>query len=505
MRAYVIGQTDDRRIHFDLQFKSKHDLLGSASSSSGPSRRTTRRALQDRVEKLKGPSSPGKTSSTPPPDDSSIWNILGFSTKGKGKDRDSRSQKTTKGKASSSSTGDGSSLAVTHETPSVPIASSRITRQTPSRLSLSKVPLSPTPTGPVQQGRQSLGAGKTRRRKSLDATSDGHLAAPRKRRKTDTSTSAELQGTPLISSSAKTPRSRSQQSTPPITTKATLNGVYQTPAAKASPGLLADKAKGLAPSATPIRRIKLIVRAPEPVYTNPKQRPLPPIFNKSVTSALASSIRLENDDVNKDALGEAARERAVLLERVHALRQQGRMLLSSEDASRARQTRPTDLRKLGADPWDHVLDAVRAHYHQRETSGPEIAATIAAKVRTYWDLQNAKEGRVKLQQEKQLRVLAKATLKLVTAEWKKAVFVSDFFRTQQDRDVNQLANAGFFLITAYTGAGKAQARRGGIAQGPRTSRRATGSVWADLGNTASRFVARQSVTQPIQQCICLSA
>jgi hypothetical protein len=58
-------------------------------------------------------------------------------------------------------------------------------------------------------------------------------------------------------------------------------------------------------------------------------------------------------------------------------------------------------------------------------SGPEIAATIAAKVRTYWDVQNAKEGRVKLQQEKQLRVLAKATLKLVIAEWKKAVFVSD--------------------------------------------------------------------------------
>lgn len=348
---------------------------------------------------------------------------MGFSTKGKGKDRDSRSPKTTKGKASSSSTGDGSSLAVTHETPSVPIAGSRITRQNPPRLSLSKVPSSPTPSGPVQPGKQSLGTGKTRRRQSLDASSDGHLAAPRKRRKTDTSTSAELQGAPLISSSAKTTRSRSQQSTPPITTKATLNGAYQIPAAKASPGL-----KGLAPPAltTPIRRIKLIVRAPEPVYTNPKQKPVPPIFNKSVTSALASSVRLENDDVNEDALREAARERAVLLERVHALRQQGRMLLSSEDASRARQTRPTDLRKLGADPWDHVLDAVRAHYHQRETSGPEIAATIAAKVRTYWDLQNAKEGRVKLQQEKQLRALAKATLKLVTAEWKKAVFVSYF-------------------------------------------------------------------------------
>jgi len=195
-----------------------------------------------------------------------------------------------------------------------------------------------------------------------------------------------------------------------------------------SPGFLPDTAKGLVlpVATTPIRRIRLIVRRPEPVYTHPKQRPAPPNFDKSVTSALASYTRIENDDVEEDALEKAARERAVLLERVFALRQQGRMLLSAEDASRALQDRLTDPRTLGADSWDHVLNAVRARRHQRETTGQEIAATIAAKVRTYWEVQNAKEGRVKLQQEKQLRVLAKATLKLVIAEWKKAVFVSDF-------------------------------------------------------------------------------
>jgi len=261
-------------------------------------------------------------------------------------------------------------------------------------------------------------------------TSDGHLAVPRKRRKTDINTSVELQGTPPVSSST---RSRSLQSIPPLATKATLNGVHQTPAAKISPGLLTDKAKGITP---PIRRIKLIVRAPEPVYTSPKQKPTPPIFNKSVTSALASFTRIEDEDANEDALEKEARGRAVFFERVHAMRQQGRMLLSSEDASRAVQTRPTVPRTLGADPWDHILNAVRARYRvQRETSGPEIAATIAAKVRTYWDMQNAKEGRVRLQQEKQLRVLAKTTLKLVTTEWKKAVFVSNFLVTQHYCDV----------------------------------------------------------------------
>jgi helicase SWR1 len=329
-----------------------------------------------------------------------------------------------KGKPPSSSAGAGASLATTHETPSASIAGPRVTRQTSSRPSLPEMS-SPTPSGPVQPEKQSV-ASKIRRRQSLDTTSDGHLALPRKRRKTDINTSVELQGTLPVSSST---RSRSLQSIPPLTTKATLNGVHQTPAAKISPGLLTDKAKGITP---PIRRIKLIVRAPEPVYTNPKQKPTPPIFNKSVTSALASFTRIEDEDANEDALEGEARGRAVFLERVHALRQQGRMLLSSEDASRAVQTRPTVPRTPGADPWYHILEAVRARYRgQRETSGPEIAATIAAKVRTYWDMQNAKEGRVRLQQEKQLRALAKTTLKLVTTEWKKAVFVSDFLGTQQ--------------------------------------------------------------------------
>ena len=118
----------------------------------------------------------------------------------------------------------------------------------------------------------------------------------------------------------------------------------------------------------------------------------------------------------------------MLLERVYALRQQGRMLLSAEDAGCALQRQPTDPRTPGSDPWDHVLDAIRVR--QRETSGPEITATIAAKVRTYWDLQNAKEGKVRVQHEKQLRALAKSTMKLVIAEWKKAVFVSSTFASR---------------------------------------------------------------------------
>src|SRR5712671_1414392 len=96
--------------------------------------------------------------------------------------------------------------------------------------------------------------------------------------------------------------------------KPTLNGVRLTPAPKVSPRLLADNAKALVPPVRtpPIRIIKLIVRAPGPIYTNPKHRPAPPIFNKSIMSALTSYTRLENDDISAIALEDAACERAVL-------------------------------------------------------------------------------------------------------------------------------------------------------------------------------------------------
>ena len=366
-----------------------------------------------------------KTASTAPHDDDTIWDILGFSAKGKGKDRDSRSPKTMKGKALSVTPGAGIALDATHEPSS--IAGSRKTRKTKSRTSLSKVPSSAATSGAVEaeEEKEPSAVGKLRRRQSPDPTSDVR-AAPRKRRKTDFNTHADLRNAESIDSFTKITRSRSLRSPPPSSARrATLNGAYEAHAANLSLGLLADEAKTSAPpTPTPIRRIKLIVRAPEPVYTSPKQKPTPPFFNKSVTSALDSYIRLEDDDVNEGPLEDAARKDAMLLERVYALRQQGRMLLSAEDAGRAVQTRPMERRTPGSDPWDHVLDAVCARYRQRETSGPEIAATIAAKVRAYWDLQNAKEDKVRVQQEKQLRALAKTTVKLVIAEWKRAVFVS---------------------------------------------------------------------------------
>ena len=410
-----------------MQFKSKYDLIAGASPFEGSSRRTTRRARQDRVEKLKGtitsPTAPtnssGRSDPTSSHDDGTIWDILGFSTKGKGKDREPRSPKTAKGKAPSVPTSSVVDPNTTHASVSAPITSSKTTRKTRSTASLPKVS-SANSSGPVEPEKETLAVGSVRRRRSLDTSSDVLLVTPRKRRKTGSDT----RSTPSIDSPTRNTRLHHvSTATPSSPTNTFSNGVHHTSSVKV------DEANVVAPlRRTPlIRRVKLIVRPPEPVYTNPKQRPSPPAFDKSVTSALASYTRLDNDDVGEVVLDQAARERAVLLERVYALRQQGRMLLSAEDARSALQNPPMDPRTPGSDPWDHVLNAIRIRHRQRETSGPEITAIIAAKVRTYWDLQNAKEGRVRVQHEKQLRALAKATMKHVIAEWKKAVFVSDFF------------------------------------------------------------------------------
>jgi helicase SWR1 len=44
-------------------------------------------------------------------------------------------------------------------------------------------------------------------------------------------------------------------------------------------------------------------------------------------------------------------------------------------------------------------------------------------VQGYWDGHALREDKAKAQEERRLKALAKATIKMVTREWKKAVFV----------------------------------------------------------------------------------
>jgi len=77
------------------------------------------------------------------------------------------------------------------------------------------------------------------------------------------------------------------------------------------------------------------------------------------------------------------------------------------------------------DVWDDIVEIVtviRAK-SSKKFVGQQIAGQIASKIQMYWDAQEIKKDRVKAQEEKKLRALAKATMKMVISEWKKAVYV----------------------------------------------------------------------------------
>ena len=59
----------------------------------------------------------------------------------------------------------------------------------------------------------------------------------------------------------------------------------------------------------------------------------------------------------------------------------------------------------------------------KRPTGMQIAANVAKMVKVYWEQQAVKQDRARVQEEKKLRALAKSMMKLVTAQWRQAVFV----------------------------------------------------------------------------------
>lgn len=175
---------------------------------------------------------------------------------------------------------------------------------------------------------------------------------------------------------------------------------------------------------SPVRRIKLIVRTPGPYYSSPAQKPPPPVHAGSLSAALDTfdSVR------SKEDLDAEVRADAEVLERVAALRKGGRMLLSPSEVEAlgpgedvVREVEQHNPRTV----WDFVVEDIRLWHESHDLdTGPRTAATVASKVKGYWEAYSAKEDKARLVEERRLRGLAKATIKLVIGEWKKAVYVS---------------------------------------------------------------------------------
>ncbi|GLB37820.1 putative helicase SWR1 [Lyophyllum shimeji] len=182
-----------------------------------------------------------------------------------------------------------------------------------------------------------------------------------------------------------------------------------------------------APPAPPkfnIKRVKLIIRKPPPPITNPRQRPPPAQHNYSVNNFLSSYVTLNDEDVDEDALQRQVQTDAEILERVERCRNKGFLFLDPEPGIGHNIQASLPAQRNKRDHWDHVIEnacQLRQVWIKR-TSGQQLAGQIAKLVRAYWDGQEAKKEKLRIQEERRLRALAKATIRMVTDEWKKAVF-----------------------------------------------------------------------------------
>ncbi|KAG6816590.1 hypothetical protein H0H87_004816 [Tephrocybe sp. NHM501043] len=176
-----------------------------------------------------------------------------------------------------------------------------------------------------------------------------------------------------------------------------------------------------------VKRIKLLVRRPPPPITNPKQRPPSTQYNSSVATFLNSYFTLHGQDVEEGILEQHIRADASILERAERLRNHSGFLPVLDESLKANaESLGTSLAPVrqSKDHWDYVVDTVChvANLWRKGSFGRHITGQWAKAVRGYWDGQELMKEKLKAQEERRLRALAKATIRMVTDEWKKAVF-----------------------------------------------------------------------------------
>ncbi|EPQ55485.1 hypothetical protein GLOTRDRAFT_106023 [Gloeophyllum trabeum ATCC 11539] len=370
------------------EYKAQYDLLDKAATASGSSRKT-RRAHSERFDYLTGaagPSTPtstspikrqtaqSKKSRTPAPkgDDAVIWDILASrKAKGKGKASDGTPLSSpAKGKGRQDEAEEPESI---------------VTVYRPSK---------------KKTGEKSIVSPAVKRSTLDESSGDAFSKHPRKRRKTEPMLPTSQSWTDESTVSSAT---SNQDMPPPDTTEGSL--------ASSTVG-----SRTLRPSLA--RRVTLIVRKPPPTLTNPRQRPPPAPHGKSLSSFLTSYSMLEQGDVDSERLHRMASRDARLWSKYDTLRKEGKVV-------------DMDIRHLGGgrmqpshsdDPWSHIVSTISHSSRRRYPSGQHIAGQIASRIRAYWEGQSMRDDKVRAQEEKRLRALAKATIRMVTAEWKKAVF-----------------------------------------------------------------------------------
>ncbi|KAG0708694.1 SNF2 family N-terminal domain-containing protein [Suillus ampliporus] len=378
------------------EYKSNYDLLEKASTSAGPSR-ATRRAHIERVQNLTTPLLPSTTSRV------HIEPELPLSAKSKGKQK-----------------------VIEPINGSMPIESAMPNKSGKAK-SISQPPKL-RPLGPILpvDGEASISAGPVRgkKRNIAVASPTASPAAPpsaKKKRKFQEGLTSEAVEIPNISGHKSTrpdemsleisARRKSLRHPPAVTRRPT---VLQLPSDVEPP-----------PLQFKIKRIKLIVRPPPPLYSNPRQQPPRPQFQSSLSKFLHSYVSITDQDLREDDLNFMAQKKAALLDKMESFRRQGRLIVDSatfHEISRTKSGTSFQESKRDRDDWDAVLAAITQRSPREQVKGRVIAAQISTRIKAYWDQRAQREDKSKIHEEKRLRALAKATIKMVTNGWKKAVF-----------------------------------------------------------------------------------
>ena len=401
------------------KYKAKRDLL-QQTPNGGSSSRTTRRAHTERLHILKGTSatsSPNKASPTNKAisDNNALWSIL-YEGMGKRKDKatDSSPERVRlklPGKEKANHRTPRPSRAVEVDHLSDPFVDS-ISQRGPDASTL------PSYSGPGRP-HQKRTSGEFEASQSISLSRHLEAAPPsrKKRRKEDP---PALNG----HSPRSHPRRVSSQiasSGPKLSHELKPRTVTNGTSHHTIPVL---------PIKFGITKIKLIVRKPPPSFTHPRQRPPPPKFEKSLQNFLSSYHSIDDQVLSEAALEGRARRDANIMDRVEDLRRQGRLLsdVETEQGTGISYTVSGIEHQRGPDLWDHVIREVVAVARAKargggKSGGKYVTAQILKMVQAYWDGNAMKEDRARAQEERRLRALAKATIKMVTAEWKKAVFV----------------------------------------------------------------------------------
>ena len=246
------------------------------------------------------------------------------------------------------------------------------------------------------------------------------LPLPHKRRKTSHS-GASAEGSASGDLPAEAVSTRAEQAAQPSDRLRSLRTSARTDQSGRS---VAESIIALTPtSSPPVRRIKLIVKPPQPTLSSPAQKPPPPMYGGSMTAYLSSYSAPEGIDLDNVGLRELYRDELTIWRKYDSLRRQGRMLYRPPDELPSHEELLELETRRQPDVWDVIIDAVKARAREPLPDGRVVAAQIAGQVQVYLASKKQRDSKVKTQEDKRLRLLAKATGRTVMAEWKKAVAV----------------------------------------------------------------------------------